>query len=187
MADSLDQNLSRYLGQNVEALRKSQGYTQSQLAQKAGIPRSTIAYLESGLGNPTLSNLALLSQSLSVSIEELLRRSTLDVQLVKKSEIKPRSRQNGSVQIFNLLPHPIPGLELERFELAPHSHMGGTPHLKGAKEYFSCLQGEIVIFVAGERFEVKAGDVLIFPGDEKHSYVNECSRKLVGLSVVFFP
>ncbi len=70
-------------------------------------------------------------------------------------------------------------------ELAPGSTMRGTPHLPGTREYFTCLLGQVAIFVAGERFDLAAGDVLAFPGSVPHSYRNsDTNRPAQGVSVV---
>jgi hypothetical protein len=38
--------------------------------------------------------------------------------------------------------------------------------------------------VAGESFKVAEGDVLAFPGDQAHAYLNPTGKKAVGFSVV---
>ena len=47
-------DLSVNLGRNLEQLRKKRGMSQGQLARSAGLPRSTLTYIESGEGNPSL-------------------------------------------------------------------------------------------------------------------------------------
>ena len=46
------------------------------------------------------------------------------------------------------------------------------------------LQGEVTVHVAGERFLVKRGAVLAFPGDQAHSYRNSGSGAAIAVSVV---
>jgi quercetin dioxygenase-like cupin family protein len=63
--------------------------------------------------------------------------------------------------------------------------MGGTPHLPGTREFFSCLDGRVAIHVAGERYELQAGEVLAFPGNLPHSYQNpDPLRPARGVSLV---
>ena len=63
--------------------------------------------------------------------------------------------------------------------------MAGTPHLPGTREYFSCLEGAVAIFVAGDRYDLAAGDVLAFPGNVAHSYRNpDAAAPAMGISVV---
>jgi quercetin dioxygenase-like cupin family protein len=74
---------------------------------------------------------------------------------------------------------------MELMEFAPDAVMAGTPHLPGTREFFSCLEGQVTIFVAGERYELAAGDVLGFPGNVPHSYRNTGGgTKALGVSVV---
>jgi quercetin dioxygenase-like cupin family protein len=50
--------------------------------------------------------------------------------------------------------------------------MGGTPHLPGTREFFTCLDGRVNLIVAGDRYALGSGDVLAFPGNLPHSYQN---------------
>jgi quercetin dioxygenase-like cupin family protein len=69
----------------------------------------------------------------------------------------------------------------------PGGAMRGTPHLPGSREYFTCLDGQVSIGVAGERFVLGAGDVLAFPGNLPHAYQNLDARAgAQGVSVVIF-
>lgn len=84
-----------------------------------------------------------------------------------------------------LLPHAIPGMEMDRIELPPGGRMQGVPHPPGTREYLTCETGEIVPVAAGESWNLRAGDVIAFRGDQRHSYANPGTRRpAVGYSVV---
>lgn len=180
----IETKTSSYLAQNIEKLRTSKGLSQLQLAQQAKIPRSTLTNIESGVGNPSLNNLVRISLALGVGIEELLSRPRTDCLLVKAAEVPVQSRSQGRVQLHKLLPDKIKGIEIDRMELSAEAVMGGHPHLEGTKEYLTVIQGEILVHIAGERFIVKQGDVLAFPGNQAHSYRNTKKTMSVALSVV---
>jgi quercetin dioxygenase-like cupin family protein len=96
--------------------------------------------------------------------------------------MRPRGR---GVSTRDLVPEGVPGELMELMAFAPEGVMAGTPHLPGTREFFSCLQGSVTIFVAGERYELGAGDVLGFPGNVPHSYRNlDKAAKAMGVSVV---
>lgn len=59
-------------GRRIRALRKSRGWTQQQLAEKAGIDRAIIGNYELGLHYPAIPMLAKLAQVLEVSADRLL-------------------------------------------------------------------------------------------------------------------
>jgi transcriptional regulator with XRE-family HTH domain len=172
------------LGKNLEFLRKSRGLTQGKLAKASGIPRTTLSYIETGQGNPSLKILAALAATLGVSIEELLSSPRPSCLLVKEFNLKRQTRTRGQAEIVTLLPDPVPGLQFERLKLNPSSLLMGVPHSKGTKEYFTCIRGRISVSVEGEEFTLTVGDVLAFPGDRKHSYRNLELVESQGISIV---
>lgn len=175
--------LAANLADNVRFLREKRGFTQSDLARLAELPRSTIASLETGSSNPTLSVLSRLALSLKVSIEELISRPRATCQKFPRGTL-PIKGEGRLVMVSRLLPDPIPGMEIDRVELKPQARLKGTPHRPGTKEYFYCEAGEITLWVAGEKYGLKAGDVAAFPGDQAHSYHNDGARTAVGFGVV---
>lgn len=66
------EQLSANLSRNLRQLRQLRGFTQARLAEASGVPRATIAKLETGSPNPTLWVLARLAHALRVGIEELV-------------------------------------------------------------------------------------------------------------------
>src|SRR5262249_8874584 len=150
----------------------------------SGVPRSTVAHLESGSGNPSLANLARISAALQVGLEELLSQPRPRCQLLKAKDVRAVKRSQGVATVFKLLPDPLPGMEIDRMEIAGGGRLGGIPHTAGTREYLTCVRGAITVSVAGERFEVEEGDVLAFPGDQPHSYQNAGAARAVGFSVV---
>ena len=171
------------LARNLTSLRHSRNLTQEALAKAAGLPRSTIANLESGDGNPSLAVLVKVAAKLGVPIDELLAPPHAKVRRWTASELPTQSQGRG-VTLRPLVPEPVPEEMLLRMEFAPGAVMAGTPHLPGTREYFSCLEGSVTIFVAGDKHELIAGDVLAFPGNVAHSYRNTTQAASMGISVV---
>lgn len=60
------------LGENILKLRKKNGLSQEQLGEKINVTRQTISNWELGETAPNPEQLKLLSQSLNISIDELL-------------------------------------------------------------------------------------------------------------------
>ena len=175
--------VSRHLARNLATLRQVRGLTQDGLAKAAEVPRSTIANLESGDGNPSLAVLVKVARALSTSIDELTASPRAKVRRWNAKDVASHSRGRG-VTTRDLVPEPVPEEVMELMDFAPGAVMAGTPHLPGTREYFSCIEGEVTIFVAGERFDVAAGDVLGFPGNVPHSYRNTGKSAARGVSIV---
>ncbi|MCJ8277347.1 MAG: helix-turn-helix transcriptional regulator [Bdellovibrionales bacterium] len=175
---------SQNLAKNIESLRKARQMSQNQLSQIAGLPRSTLTHIESGSGNPSLQNLIRIAQALQVSIEELLSQPRDEISHITSDKITVKRRKSG-IEVYKLLPDPIPSMEIDKIVLPPDGRMKGTPHTLKTKEYFHCVEGVIDIFVGKQKMTLKKGDVLAFPGDRPHAYVNPSSHKRAwGFSVV---
>jgi XRE family transcriptional regulator, regulator of sulfur utilization len=173
------------LAANVRRLREARGLSQAQMARLAGIPRPTWASLEAGGANPTLGVLARTAAALSVSIEELIGPPRTAARLFPAGAWPEKRR--GGARIRPLVPESIPGLEISRMELAPGGQLGGIPHTPGTREYLTCEQGRIELVASGERWQLGAGDALVFRGDQRHGYRNlDRKRPAVAISVVCF-
>jgi XRE family transcriptional regulator, regulator of sulfur utilization len=181
--DDPDQ-VAGHLARNLAALRHVRGLTQDALAKAAGVPRSTIANLESGEGNPSLAVLVKVAGALSAPIDELLGAPRARTRKWAAEDIAAQ-RPPGGITLRPLVPEPAPGELLNIMDFAPGSNMRGTPHLPNTREYFTLLDGNVVIFVAGERYELKPGEVLAFPGNLPHAYQNASPTAAArGISVV---
>lgn len=184
MNDKADSPTAAHLARNLASLRHARSLTQDGLAKAAAVPRSTIANLESGEGNPSLAVLVKVAGALSVPIDELLAAPRAKVRRWPAEEVASRIKGRG-VSIRALVPEPMPDEVMEVMDFAPGAVMGGTPHLPGTREYFTCLEGQVNLSVAGERYMLAEGDVLAFPGNLPHGYQNaDPAKPARGISVV---
>lgn len=174
--------VSTHLAANLRQLREARGQSQHQAARLAEIPRPTWASLESGSANPTLSVLVSVAGALQVSIEELIGPPRSTGTFYPADEI--RTRRRGKVRIRDLLPESVPGMEIERLELPPGAHMAGVPHTPGTREYLTCESGRVDLAASGESWTLSPGDVVVFRGDQRHSYRNAGRSLAVAYSVV---
>jgi transcriptional regulator with XRE-family HTH domain len=181
--DEPDQ-VAAHLARNLAALRHVRGQTQDALAKAAGVPRSTIANLESGEGNPSLAVLVKVAGALGVPIDELLGSPRARVRKWAAEDIASQ-RPGGGITLRPLVPEPSPNELLNIMDFAAGANMRGTPHLSGTREYFTCIEGNVVIYLAGDRHELAAGEVLAFPGNLPHAYQNASqTAPAQGISIV---
>ncbi len=170
------------LANNVRQLRESRGLTQHQMAKLAQLPRPTWANLESGAANPTLAVVVKVANALQVSLEELIGPPRTSAKFYAAASLPVRKR--GNVAVRKLLPDTIAGFALERLELAPGAHMTGIPHTPGTREYLTCESGEVELSESGRVWRLNEGDVVVFRGDQRHSYRNPTRRPAIAYSIV---
>ncbi|HEY4102945.1 MAG TPA: helix-turn-helix domain-containing protein [Polyangiaceae bacterium] len=178
----MSDDLSARLAHNVRELRNARGFSQQQMAKLSGLPRATWSNLESGSANPTLTVLHAVCSALQVSLEEIVAEPRASARLYRKGSLPERLR--GTVTVSTLLPDKIPGMQIERLELPLESRMIGVPHTPGTREYLTCESGNIELVASGESYRMGEGDVVVFRGDQRHSYTNIGRKIAVGYSVV---
>ena len=149
----------------------------------AGIPRATWGHLESGAGNPTLSVLHKVALALQVPLEELTSAPRAVSRHYPQAALA--THQQGDGVIRKLLPDAIPGVVIDRMEIprrrphprrAPHAGHARVPHLRVGRD--PARGGR-----ASSR-GCRPGDVVVFRGDQRHSYRNPGRSAAVGYSVV---
>ena len=178
-------DINRNLADNVRRLREARNLSQQQIAKLSGVPRPTWASLETGTANPTLAVLSKAANALNVSIEELVGSPRSEFEFIPAEKVRERKRQDAKLR--SLVPDALPGLEISRTELAPGGRMIGVPHTQGTREYLTCERGQVELVAGGNHHLLNAGDMLVFRGDQRHSYLNPDKRRVsISISVVCF-
>ena len=123
----------------IRKCRKSLGYTQSDLAQRAGVSSRFLAQLESGKGNISVQKLADISAALSLSLGELFRGlgpyGPLVLTLVG---LRGAGKSTLGANVARVLD--IPFIELDR-EIVEQSSMSLSEIFSfGGAEYYHELQ-----------------------------------------------
>ncbi|MBX3184398.1 MAG: helix-turn-helix transcriptional regulator [Polyangiaceae bacterium] len=181
LGDSAERAAS-HLAHNIRELREQRRLSQQQLAELSGVPRPTIANLETGGSNPTLAVLVKLAEALYVSIEELIVKARPSARLYPAGSLPSRVR--GRARVQELLPEPVRGLEVERLELPRGARLALRAAPAGSREYLTCEAGELMLVTGESRFELKGGDVVSFRGDLERSYANQGGEAAVVYRVV---
>lgn len=166
------------LAENLRRLREAGGLTQQELSERSGVPRPTLAHLESGAANPTLSVLARVAQALSVPMEELVRAEASFLTTQRLADL-PESGRDGT--LLRKLSPSSSGLAFERFELAVRSELSRGAGQKLDACYLACERGEVEVRAGEERTLLKSGDVAIVSRGAAHS----CANRGRGAAVVY--
>mgnify|MGYP003383420102 CR=1 FL=1 len=147
-----------------------------------GLLDQIINALSRGLVAPTLLVLDRVAATFQVTIEELVAAPKEIGRKYPRGSLEVRER--SGVRVEKLLPDPIAGMEIDRFILPARARMVGVPHTDGTREYLACDRGRVELVASGERFQLQPGDLVVFRGDQKHSYANIGEREAVCYSVV---
>src|SRR6185503_5918602 len=131
------------LAANLKDHREARGLTQQELSDRSGVPRPTLAHLESGQGNPTLSVLIKVAAALGVGIETLVSARKPKVRVLTRADVPTEER--GGVELRAL------GMDLsigfERWELSRGAKLDRGAARNGERRVVICEAGELAITV----------------------------------------
>ncbi len=184
MRDEAGSDVSAHLARNLVSLRGARGLSQVDLGRKAEVPRSTIANLESGDGNPSLAVLVKVARALDAPIDELLAAPREKVRKYAPGEMPELRRAGRGVSMRPVVVGPSPHEVMAIVTFERGGVMPGLPHLPGTREFFTLMEGHLAIIVAGEKHELLPGELLAFPGNVSHGYQNLHKGVSRGVSVV---
>jgi transcriptional regulator with XRE-family HTH domain len=105
---------------NLKILRKKQGFTQAQLAEKLGVKRSLIGAYEEGRAEPKLSTLVNIARLFDISLDQLI---TLDLSQEQPLALVPHQTHNPDK--LRVLAITVDREDKEYIELVPQKASAG--------------------------------------------------------------
>jgi transcriptional regulator with XRE-family HTH domain len=156
------------------SLRREQaraGLSLTELAKRAGIAKSTLSQLESGVGNPSLETLWALAQALGIPLSRLVDPPRQGIQVIRAGEGMIMHAERAAYDAAMLSSCP-PGARRDIYRVigqpgAPHL---AHPHMPGTMEHLIVGSGRVLAGPEGEAVELGSGDYLRYPGDVPHIF-----------------
>lgn len=151
--------------------RQRAGLSLAEVARRAGIAKSTLSQLESGVGNPSVQTLWSLSTALQVTFAELVEPPRSPVTLVRAGE-GPSVASATAEYRTALLSAGRAGVRRDIFRLTAEPDLihRSEPHAPGAVEHVVMGRGRALVGPADEPVELGPGDYLAYPGDSAHVF-----------------
>ena len=159
------------LAQAVRAHRESRGLSLGSLAEKAGISKTSLSKIESGLGNPSLEVLCRIAQALNVPIGTLFGEDARPpLHVIRRDEGQVVISDSG----LGVRPLLVDGrnqrTEVYEMVLPPSVAYHSLAHAPGTEEFIICVEGDLRLGPKGQEVLLQAGDAVRFPADLPHMY-----------------
>lgn len=174
-------DLSARLAENLRRLREARGLTQQELSAASGVPRPTLAHLESGSANPTLSVIARVAHALSVPMEELVAQANANVEFRPQKSL-PRHERAGA-RVVDVCPDPPSGIVVERIELGHRAELVRDGSRQADRIYVVCERGELEVGSGDEQCALRAGDLAVIRRGAPHVLTQRGRSAAVAYSV----
>jgi transcriptional regulator with XRE-family HTH domain len=157
------------VARNVRRLRQERGYSQGELARRAGLSKQTLSGIEAGDANPTVVTLAAVADGLGVPAARLLTEFGSLLMLRRAADAAWTEDQLSQYRELD----EIYGFGYVRWAVIRYACSGSQPairppHRPGTLHHAYVLNGRARIGPAGEAVEVERGDFLRYPADVPH-------------------
>jgi transcriptional regulator with XRE-family HTH domain len=151
--------------------RRRSGLSLTEVARRAGIAKSTLSQLESGVGNPSLETLWAICVALDVPFPRLVDPPPPHIQVIRAHE-GPTVAAAEADYLATVLAACPPGArrDIYRIQAEPGHARASEPHMPGVVEHVVLSAGRALVGVTGEPVELAPGDYIRYPGDVAHVF-----------------
>ncbi len=165
--------LGRRVADNLRQRRKARGLSLDDLARASGVSRAALSQIETRKSNPTVGVLWKIAVGLGVPFAELIGAPRSGAVVLRRSDAQILRSADGKLESRPLTPAGAsPLVELYELRLAARATHASEAHAPGTHEILVVLSGQLKMHVAGETFELAAGDSIAFAADRPHAYEN---------------
>jgi transcriptional regulator with XRE-family HTH domain len=156
---------------SIRRERDRAGLSLTELARRAGIAKSTLSQLESGVGNPSVETLWALGVALGVPFSRLVDVPRPAVRVVRAGEgpVTYSERASYAATLLASCP-PYARRDIFRVEVQPGEPRLSDPHMPGTTEHVVLSTGRALIGPADEPADLGPGDYISYPGDAPHIF-----------------
>jgi len=161
------------IAERLAELRKLNGLTLEELAQRASLTKSYLSKLERGLSSPTIGTVLKLAEALSVTVDQLISRSSraneiLHVKAGDRIPFSPSTERHGYTYEAIAAERPDkamqPFIMLPPFTLAEDQPMASH----AGEELIFVVSGQMEVLFDGRTVRMSAGDSLYFNASIPH-------------------
>lgn len=163
------------LGTKLRDLRKQNGLTQQELADRAELTKGFISQLEQGQVTPSLITLLDLIECLGTTPSDFFKSTGTEKIVFRENDSFEKIDEEG-----NSITWIVPSAQSNQMEpvlvtLQPHASLpADDPH--NGEEFGYVLSGRIALYRQETRFDVKAGESFYYEADKPHRIENPGSR-----------
>ncbi|WP_295363555.1 cupin domain-containing protein [Arenimonas sp.] len=162
------------IGNRLQAVRKSKGLSQRELAKRVGVTNSTISLIEQNKVSPSISSLKKVLDGIPISLADFF---TMDLEDEGDSPFYEPAEQpdvgNNDIHYF-LVGHRHPNRRMcvLREVMPPGSDTGETMISHEGEEGGVVLQGRVEITVGSQRRVLGPGEAYYFECRQPHRFRN---------------
>ena len=178
------------LAHNLREWRTRRGWSQAELATRAGLSKGMLVQIEQSQTNPSIATLCKLANALGVALPRLVEVADEPViRRVTAAEVawlwRGRGRGSGAGLVGGIeTPMPV---ELWEWRMGPRDVYEALAHPAGTREIVYALEGRVSVIVEGVEMTIARGECAVFHADRPHRYAAAEGRPARFMMVVVEP
>ncbi|WP_431037900.1 helix-turn-helix domain-containing protein [Pseudomonas yamanorum] len=171
--NSFNNNTSRIdlLALSIKRERQSAGLSLTELAKRAGVAKSTLSQLESGIGNPSIETLWSLATAMGLQVTRLFEQPQQHLRVIRANEGLTTYAETAHYAATLLADCPA-GMrrDIYRLKVQPGEVRLSQPHPAGTVEHVVLCSGSANIGPANEPVLLYAGDYISYLANAPHVF-----------------
>jgi XRE family transcriptional regulator, regulator of sulfur utilization len=159
------------VAREIRAHREARGLSLSATAARAGLSKTILATIESGVGNPSLETLWRIARALDVTVGTLLAEDELlRSHLIRHTDGEWITFESGVPGRLLYVDGRDRRLEALEIRVDRGTQYSSRAHAPGTEELVICLDGTLTVGPRGDEHQLERGDALHFAADLPHTY-----------------
>lgn len=180
--------IHKKIGRNLLAIRKARSLSLDQVSELTGVSKAMIGQIERGDSSPTISVLWKIVNGLHISFTSLIEEDAPRVTFSRFEGLEPFLEEEGLYRAFPIIPfNQQKKFEIYTIEMEQGCSHDSEPHNEGVEEYILMIQGELLLTIQHETYQLNARDGIRFTADKPHTYQNISEGKTMYYTVIFYP
>ncbi len=170
------ETVNQSIGEKIKNLRKQNGLTQQELADRTELTKGFISQLERGQVSPSVVTLFDLIECLGTTPAEFFKKNEHEKIVFRGQDAFEKTDSRG-----NKIRWIVPTAQSNQMEpvivvIQPHSALEEDPPHNG-EEFGYVLKGRLVIHRGDRKYEVRAGESFYYPANTVHLLENPGNRE----------
>jgi transcriptional regulator with XRE-family HTH domain len=159
------------LALSIKRERQSAGLSLTELAKRAGVAKSTLSQLESGIGNPSIETLWSLATAMGLQVTRFFEQPQQNLRVIRANEGLTTYSENSHYAATLLADCPA-GVrrDIYRLKVQPGEVRLSQPHPPGTVEHVVLCSGSANIGPANEPVLLQAGDYISYLANAPHVF-----------------
>ncbi|WP_052445569.1 helix-turn-helix domain-containing protein [Pectobacterium brasiliense] len=159
------------LAVSIRRERERLNLSVTELAKRAGLAKSTLSQLETGIGNPSLETLWALAMALDIQVSQLIGQPRQHVQVIRANEGAATYSEQANYAATLLAACPAGAQrDIYRLKVQPGEARVSQPHRPGTVEHVILSSGRARIGPVTQPVELSAGDYISYSADVPHLF-----------------